>query len=353
MLRLGLRRAIVRYTRQLARDFEELLLPGRPLGFLVELVHASARKDSARSLDLQFRERGRTGSQLAVYVGLTRILKAHYDGQRRVVALSADEFYTRQFPTHGLARSYPLSFAATELQNDMTRYMRNVHVNVRQYKKEGRCQNWLSHRYGFLRGGNEWVSVDREVVVGYRDEAEKEKEWEPIKARFGVFGQGLPKVMWNRFELDVQGKGVGNELDALIWCPKSQMLLIAEVKDGSSAAGIYLSPVQVAAYFEVWRRFFQERPEEALRGIRGLIEQKMRLGLISGDVALPQRIDAANLSPALIVQAPNPHSGCWKRLDRIIGLLADQGADYIKGLQVYETADDGAHDISAAWREWA
>ena len=344
----------MRYSRTLPGDFEQLLLPGGPLRFVVDLVVRSAPCAIDEALDLQLREHGRKDHKVTLYRGDTAILHMRLDRldvRGPTLKLWAHHEYRKRFQGLGLSPSYAIT-DAEGLSAGITGYLKNVSVGSHHFNREGRCENWLSHRYGSHWQRGEWVAVDREVVIGYENQAEKEAEWGPIKTRFDEFGVGLPALMQSRFNLPVQKKTVGNELDLLLLRPSTGEFLIAEVKDGGSAAGVYRSPIQVAAYLAVWRRFIEAQPADALKGVRGLLEQKIRLGLIPKGVPLPKRISKNALRPAIIVQNPNRRSGCWKRLTAVLQLLQEAMPGSLHGLGLWAVENDALTDITGTWRKW-
>lgn len=257
-----------------------------------------------------------------------------------------------QFRACGLNASYDIG-SVEELESSVTSYLENVRVNPHQYRREGECQNWLSHRYGIHRRDEEWVAVDREVVLGHRDEAAKRAQWGPIQARFNEFGECLPETLRTRFGLPGRKKKVGNELDLLLWQPSAGKFLTTEVKDGGDAAGVYHSPIQVAAYLAIWRLFVREQPGDTLGGLRDLLEQKIRLGLLPDNIPLPTRIAPDDLLPAVIVRNPNVRSTCWKTLDAVLQLLEEaMPDDCLDGLTVWAVQDAVLTEITQTWRTW-
>jgi len=74
----------------------------------------------------------------------------------------------------------PIGSAAHGL--DLKRYLDSVTVSASALQKEGRAQNWLSRRYGADRRTlDEWVAIDREVVISYQDIGERESKWGPVR----------------------------------------------------------------------------------------------------------------------------------------------------------------------------
>ena len=342
----------MRYDRTLSDEFESLLLSGGPLRFLIDMVWEASSGEDAFPLDLQLREKGRSGT-VTLYVGLTKILDLTIDRDARHLRTSAHQYYLRHFGSYGLARDYSLA-DRERLREDIEAYVnaRDEFVNAHHYTSEGECQNWLSCRHGIRSRPGEWVSVDREVVVGYESIAKKHDLWDPIKERLDQFGSHLPGRARARHKVEVQSKSVGNEADCLLWHPVLNRLLVTEVKPGKEAAGIYLSPIQVAAYLAVWQGFFHAQADDALAGIRRLLEQKVRLGLIPDHVRMPERVSEEDLRPGVIVQHPNPRSSCWRSLDIVLELLQEEVPHCVGGLQIFGVSDGNLEEITDGWRDW-
>jgi len=342
----------MRYDRTLSDEFESLLLPGGPLRFLIDIALAASASEDALPLDLQLREHGRNG-KVTLYVGLTKILDLTIDRDARHLHTSAHPEHRKHFGSYGLARDYPLANEA-KLKEGIEAYVnaRDEYVGTRHYTSEGECQNWLSCRYGIRSRPGEWVSVDREVVVGYESEAEKDDLWGPIKKKLDQFGNQLPDRARAQHGVDVQPKSFGNEADCLLWHPVLNRLLVTEVKPGREAAGIYLSPIQVAAYLAVWKGFCHAQADDALAGIRRLLEQKVRLGLIPDHVRMPERMSEEDLRPGVIVQDPNLRSSCWRSLDIVLELLQEEIPHCVDGLQIFGVSDGDLEEITDGWRDW-
>lgn len=337
---------MMRYSRTLPEDFVQLLLPGGPLRFIVDLVLRSGSCSTDKALDLQLREDGETRRMVTLYRGGTAILNMRYDSRAGELKLSAHKKHQDQFQRLRLSQSYAIK-DSENLEAEITGYLENVSVGP-HHLREGGCENWLSHRYGRLWQKDEWVAVDREVVIGYKDRTEKEAVWGPIKKQFEEFVAKPPAPMGSK-------KTVGNELDCLLWQPSTGEFLITEVKDGGDPAGVYRSPIQVAAYLAIWRQFVKDQPKDALDGVRGLLAQKQRLGLIPEGVPLPERINA--LRPAIIVQDPIRKNGCREKLDAVIKQLQKDMPRCLDGLRLWAVEENQLtkikelREIKDTWRE--
>jgi hypothetical protein len=244
---------------------------------------------------------------------------------------------------------------------DLKRYLESVELPPSALAKEGRAQNWLSRRYGVGRlAADEWVAIDREVVIGYQDERERENIWGPIRDWAKEVAKRLQhdSEYSGKYGVALEDKVIGQELDLLLWDPASQCFWVTEVKDGSSAKGVYLSPLQVAAYTAIWRIFARDYPADALNGISRLVDQKKRLGLIAEGVELPEALLPGMFRPLVVVQKPNSCSTCWARLQEVMSLVQSLEDDLkcgpiIGNLPVWQLSDERLTSLDGTWQRWA
>jgi hypothetical protein len=244
---------------------------------------------------------------------------------------------------------------------DLKRYLKSVELSPSALAKEGRAQNWLSRRYGVgRRAADEWVAIDREIVIGYQDARERESIWRPIREWAKEVARRLQNdsEYSGKYGVALGVKAIGQELDLLFWDPASQCFWVTEVKDGSSAKGVYLSPLQVAAYTAIWRIFTRDYPTDALNGISRLVDQKKRLGLIAEDVALPDGLLPEMFRPLVVVREPNSRSTCWARLQEVMSLVQSLEDDLkcgpiVGNLPVWQLSDERLTSLDDTWQRWA
>lgn len=322
------------YERSLVPELYYLLLPGEPLHPLLGLVEQKLEKHGMQMrLDLQFRS-----DMLHFYLGLTKLIQIRTDkkGFLRTEAAAVYRLHDEVRSSYGPEK-------ADSLRADIDRYLGRVKVNERYLSAEGRCQNWLSFRYGCERtaGTDEPLAIDREVVIGYTNTAEKNRLWEqPIRARALAMAEGLSSMSPELYGRDLHRRPLGDELDLLMWQPPDK-LLVTEVKSGGNAHGIYMAPLQLAAYTAAWIRFMRAG---SVAGLRALVEQKRALGLIRMDEAewdsFEKYLAQPRIIPALVVQDPNRDSTCWERLREVAAHVSKQwpkdwGPSPMDSLRVY------------------
>jgi hypothetical protein len=191
-----------------------------------------------------------------------------------------------------------------------------------------------------------WSVVDRESVISYDGgQEEKDRIWGPIRSRAIELGRKLMSLDPKRFGTSLDKKAVGDGLDFLLWNGKDREFGVAEIKYGHPASGVYLSPRQVAAYTAIWRRFAADQPDEALAGLRELVLQKQRLGLLPDHIQPPESNADLRFRPVIIVRNPSFNGGVWESFD-IVRRLVDKDWDgVLVGLKVYEANDEGLREM--------
>jgi hypothetical protein len=342
------------YNRSLDEGFVSLLKPQGPLRKLVQLTQEKWPGKDVRP-DLQLRR-----DTITLYMGLTKVLDVRMDAKGRLYP-SAALTYGLSDDGSGVKKVYEVDRVA-DFAQDIGGYLARVEVGDSHLSLEGLCQNWLSYRYGSARqtGLGEPVAIDREVVIGHANMAEKEQQWEePVRKAAKAIVKGISEANPGLFGTKLEERALGNELDLLMWAPEDT-LLVAEIKGGGNAHGIYMAPVQVAAYTMAWQRF---AAAESLDSIATLVDQKRELELVNMDETewgqFGASLSHARFVPAIVVQSPNKGSSCWQRLGDVVDYLSNNwpsswGPCLMDSLRVYTVngAEGALEDHSADWRTW-
>jgi hypothetical protein len=269
----------------------------------------------------------------------------------------ADKAYGME--AHGVQRQYACADAG-RLAADLRSYLRKVVARPQFVRGEGRCHAWLSRHFGQAHNVTGWVTVDSESVFGFADAVEKASFWSPIRAMERET-RAILTTDPARFAKDISSDSFGDEVDLLLWDPRAGEFIVTEVKDGGSPSGVYLSPLQVSCYVVAWRRFAAFAPQVALSGLRELVLQRQRLGLISGDCRPPETTADLRFRPVIVVQAPNERSACWEKLTAVRRAVerAWQQTDMCRatvelltGLSVLSLRDNQLDDITLACADW-
>ena len=124
-------------------------------------------------------------------------------------------------------------------------------------------------------------------------------------------------------------KAIGNELDFLALDKQGNLLLI-EYKHGTNTSGIYLSPLQIGMYFDLFNQFPRAELEKS---VFEMLEQKKRIGLINPEWNAP---DIKDIVPALIVSEYNDRSSAKMKFQEIMDFVkAKKGPSFLKGIKIY------------------
>jgi hypothetical protein len=99
-------------------------------------------------------------------------------------------------------------------------------------KKEGYYQNILSRKYGINSlPESDFVIIDKEVVIGYKDKNEKEDNFGGKQKKYRDLLEKISRLDPIKFGKGLEKKAIGNELDFLAWKSDGTLLLI-ELKHG-------------------------------------------------------------------------------------------------------------------------
>jgi len=299
------------YRRFLSQDFCDLLKPGGCLNFLLTLPPEADRADPF-SIDVQLR----AGDIIQYYHGTASLLRVMYcsDGsiQGDAASVYQDSPGWRELMQpcpieRDLLRRYeqalhiylPAAIAAT-----VPRYYRN--------RQEGFWQNCLAAKFGRdWQPGMDWLIIDREAVIEFDSDAERQQTLAPHRERYLAARRQLRAENPDLWGQPNEGDSLGNELDLLALGPSGELICI-ELKHGSNASGIYWGPLQACAY----RDDFELVLPSIADGIKSLVNQKIELGLLppSGVRRIPAG-DFPKVLGLLAVADPNVWSTCWDRLN--------------------------------------
>jgi len=309
--------------RTLKQEFAKLLEIGGDLRWLFDFV--KCRKD----LDFQI---GRYGTRqwISIYRGLTRILTIKPTANPTTICLDAAEKY--KSISAELYGHKDTKFHFLNLLEDLITIINTDHHFDRFYnnRKEGYYQIELSRKYGICGEPNdEFAIIDKEVVVGYKDKTVKTQLLQPLQEKYKQLQYQLSKADPIRFGKNLEKKGIGNELDFLA-LDKDGNLLLIEFKDGSSAAGIYLSPLQIGMYYDIFKMI----ESDALNiTVGNMLKQKKELGLINPNWPQTQKIN--KIIPVLIIS--NHHSKRVKsNFNEVLKIIkTEHGVEFLKDLRTY------------------
>jgi len=311
------------YNRTLSPSFSKLLELNGELRWLFHLVQ--------KRPDLDFLI-GRNDSKewISIYRGLSRVLTILKTSKPDVIKLDGADAYKKI--SNGLYGKKKLSENFCSELTSLVIAVSNDSKFDRHYnnKKEGYFQNELSRKFGICGKSNEdFVIVDKEAVIGYKNMQEKNKLYGNIRERYKILQRDLSQKNAKRYGKDLNKKAIGNELDFLALDKHGNLLLI-EYKHGTNTSGIYLSPLQIGMYFELFNHFPRVELEKS---VFEMLEQKKRIGLINPKWNTPNIKD---IVPVLIISEYNDRSSAKTKYQEVMDFVRDKKGDsFLAGIKTY------------------
>ena len=307
------------YDRVLSSNFAQLLEIGNELNWLFELV----KKRS----DLDFLI-GRNNSKewISVYRGLSRCVtinpKEKIDGAKAYKEI-VPKLYGNKLD---FEKELKELLSIIEKIPKFDRYYNN--------KKEGYYQNDFSRKYGVLSDANsEFVIIDKEAVIGYKNEKIKEEIFASLQKRYKKIQKHISSINAKRYGKDLDKKSIGNELDFLA-LDKSGNLLLIEFKHGTNTAGIYLSPIQIGLYYDIFTKYYKDYKIDFEYTIFKMLEQKQKIGLISSDWQRPTSIKG--IVPLLVISEYNYKSSAKAKFNEIMSICRNEfGSDFLQKIETH------------------
>mgnify|MGYP003583191115 CR=1 FL=1 len=311
------------YNRKISDSFSSLIEYGGELRWLFDFVKYH------KELDFLI---GKNNSKewVSVYRGLTRILSIQPLGNSGLT-LNADEKYKNMLPRLFGKKSIDVNFQKDievlidliEQDSKFDRYYNN--------KKEGFFQNELSRKFGICGTlSDDFVIIDKETVIGYSDQSEKTFFLGKIQQFYKKLQNDISTLDPKQYGKDLSKKAIGNELDFLALDKEGNILLI-EYKHGKNTSGIYLSPLQIGMYYDIFTNFPKKDLECA---VFDMLTQKQKIGLINPNWSKPTTIK--DIIPVLIVSEYNYRSSAKTKFDKILHYIRKQHrADFLINLQTF------------------
>lgn len=299
---------------------EELMDALRPGGFAHSLVEYA--RSGQYGLDLALRADVKSNeSRATLYVGTTKALDLHYL-LGKGFSLGVHDSWKKTGPWDPSWTKRANSEQQVARWPAVERFVESCIANVvgkGAHIKEGVVQAGFS-RFG---DGNPCV-VDREAVVGYRNEATKARLLKQTRAplqKFLTDAAADPGQKWLKPALK------STECDALA-ISKSGDLLTVEIKPDSAGANVAFAPLQAWQYarqFQQWIDCYEEAGLSAHDVILGMYEQRRELGLSVGRErpALAKRL---KVIPVVAVR-PGCSQTVRKRVARVVELIREADQD--------------------------
>ena len=311
------------YNRTISKRLASLLETGGELRWLFGFVK------NHKELDFLI---GKNNSKewISIYRGLTRLICVSLIDDTTIFIDAAVKYKNLSPKLYG-RRSVSENF-----QNDLENLILQIEQN-RQFdryysnRKEGYYQNELSKIYGICqKPDTDFVIIDKEAVIGYSNQPEKENLFGNIRKKYKQLQTDISLRNPVRYGKDLGKNVIGNELDFLALDKDGNILLI-EYKHGTNTSGIYLSPLQIGMYNDL----FTSLPKKDLGiAVFEMLEQKQKIGLINPNWNKPNCIK--DIIPVLIISEFNYKSSAKTKFDEILEFTRQQlGSSFLNNLQTF------------------
>ena len=233
-------------------------------------------------------------SWFQVYRGTGRMLKISASGK-----VSAHPEYRKRcedFYNHPTPELFEVLLSRINDDPKFDRYYADAKLSI---KREGYYQNLISRRYSFFtKPEDEFLIIDKELVIGFAD-TDAEEEWnKPIKdeleqclsiARKELSDTSLPTAIKTKFgEFDFLG---------LTW---NGDIVIMELKEADPQK-TYMSPIQIGYYNRQFKKLLDEIPD-LYEGIKKMVQQKIDMGILElpKGKQLPEKLSGTILNYLIV-----------------------------------------------------
>ncbi len=312
------------YNRKISSSFSSLIEKGGEMRWLYEYVKENKELDFLIG-------KNKSKEWISVYRGLSRVLTITKNKEPDIVKIDGANAYKNILPTIYGKKS------TSEIFKNELEYLVNVVSKDEKFdryyknKKEGYYQNILSREYGICGNKNDdFVIVDKEAVVGYLNQKEKDTEFHKFQPKYKQLQKDISLENGKRYGKNNNKKSVGNELDFLALDNNGNILLI-EYKHGTNTSGIYLSPIQIGMYYDIFNSIPRKDLEKA---VFEMLIQKQKIGLICPNWVIPKEIK--NIIPVLIISEYNYKSSAKQKFDEILTFSKKQlGSSFLNNLLMY------------------
>lgn len=278
------------YDRKMDDDFVAAVM--EEFSWLIDFVKRTPELDFQTGHDPKSKR-----SWFSIYRGTGRVLTIESSSNKNGYKLTAAEAYKRiapsgffTSPTKGGFKKY---IDAIRKEKKLLRYYESD-----SGKKEGYYQNLIGRRYSFnTKENDEFIIIDKEMVVGFKDEGTK-KEWnERIIYLQNTLIEKLKSNYKGRLPKEIKSEYGEFDFLALTW---NGDIIIMELKQDDSTK-TYLSPIQVRFYYEQFKKLMKE-DKDLSSNIMMMVQQKVDLGIIiiPKGKTLPQKL-SGNIYTYVIV----------------------------------------------------
>lgn len=310
------------YDRTLEGQFSKYLEIGGQLRWLFDYVKRNSDLDLlvGKNNELQW---------ISIYRGLSRILTITQTLNGKKIDFNAAEAYKQIYPDFYLNSSIHDNF-----EKGLMKIHKSIKLNPKFYRyydnhKEGYFQNEFSRRYGICGSeSDDFVVIDKEAVVGYVDEPEKVVLFGSIQQKYKDLYKKISRTNARSYGKNLGRKNLGGELD-FIALDKNGNILLIEFKHGTNTSGIYLSPVQIGMYHEI----FSDQKTCLKKAVIKMFDQKQKIGLINPRWRKPL---IREIVPVLIISNYNERSSAREKFKEIMEISRIHlGENFLEQIKAY------------------
>ena len=319
------------YDRTLSTSFSQLIEKDGQLRWLFDFVKEQD--------DLDFLiGKNKDEEWISVYRGLSRVIKISKRIKSETIKIDGADAYKIINPD--LYKS-PIT---KNFQSSLSELLEKVRENEKfdryyKNKKEGYYQNELSRKHGICGVSNsEFVIVDKEAVIGYDNQDCKVVMFrQQHQQKYKDLQKEISIISPTEYGKDLEKKSIGNELD-FIAVDKTGNILLIEYKHGTNTSGIYLSPLQIGLYYDLFTNFDRETFEKS---ILSQLKQKQTIGLINSSWKIPEKLK--EIIPVLILSEYNYKSSAKDKYCEIMDICREKlGSDFLQNIKTYNyTSENG------------
>ncbi len=311
------------YNRTLSKSFSGLLEPQGELRWLFDYVKNHPELDFLIG-------KNNANQWISIYRGLSRVLTITANKNLNIIKLDGADAYKKLSPDLYGKRNVSENFL-NELARLVTTVSKDPYFDIYyNNKKEGYYQNELSRKYGICgKVDDPFVIIDKEVVIGYKSQKEKDEIYGKIRSGYKILQKEISYLNPKRYGKNLEKKAIGDELDFLALDRDGNLLLI-EYKHGTNTSGIYLSPLQIGMYYDLFNYFSKS---SLIDSVYEMIEQKKKIGLINSKWSVPKII---GIFPILIISDLNYKSSAKIKYKEIISFVRERiGPSFLKEIRTY------------------
>ena len=224
-------------------------------------------------------------SWFSVYRGTGRVLT--FVSRRKSYKIDAADAYKRIAPT---------DFFVHPTEDSFVEYLSNIREapNLQRYyesdkgKREGFYQNLIGRRYTLnTKTEDDFIIIDKEMVVGFKDEATKTAWNKDIISNIEALIRNLRRDYNGNLPQDIHSKYGEFDFLAMTW---DGDIIIMELKQDDPQK-TSLSPIQVRFYNDQFHKLLNEN-KDISDNIMKMVQQKVDMGVINVPKgrSLPQKL---------------------------------------------------------------